>query len=218
MIVAFMLVGEGQVTLAERMVASVRKAMGNVHVLQQSDMDTTVVQGVNEVSRKPCDGNLMPFRFKHLRDIWADTLVLDTDTILQTDPRCHPDLAGDWDVALTKRRGPIYDKNGTDVAKLYPYNTGVMLCRDRSFWVDCLDCLTQQQDKDLDKWYGDQFAVRVVAESGKYRVRELPCSDWNYTPGSAKEDVSTRHVVHYKGARKQWMIDRYGLRELHGTD
>jgi hypothetical protein len=209
-IVAFMLVGAEQVPLAERMVASVRRTMGRVHVLQQSDETTPVVRGVDEVSRKPYSGFLMPYRFQHLKDIWADTLVLDTDIILQTDPREHKDFAGEWDVALTYRKGPILDKNGTDVAKLYPINTGFMVSRTRDFWVDCLACLQQMQDKDLDKWYGDQFAVKAVAESGKYRVRELPCAKWNYTPGRADEN-SAAHVLHFKGLRKQWMLDRYGV-------
>ena len=211
MIVCFLLVGAEQVPLAERMVASVRRTMGRVHVLQQSDDTTPRVTGVNEVSRKRYDGYLMPYRFEHLYDVWADTLVLDTDIILQTDPREHVDLAGEWDVALTYRKGPILDKNGTDVAKLYPINSGVMLCRDRSFWADCWRCLQAQQDVQLDKWYGDQFAVRAVAESGKYRVRKLPCAEWNYTPGRIDEDVTNRHVLHLKGDRK-WMQAIYAQR------
>lgn len=211
MIVTFLLVGREQVPLAERMVASVRRSMGRVHILQGTDMDTPRVEGVDEVNRKPYDGKLMPYRFKHLRDIWADTLVLDTDTILQTDPREHADLAGEWDVALTYRKGPIYDRNGTDVAALMPINTGLMLCRNRDFWVDCLEWLAHQKDGALDEWYGDQFAVKMAAESGKYRVKRLKCEDWNYTPGTADEDTHNKHMVHFKGLRKQWMIDRYGV-------
>ena len=58
------------------------------------------------------------------------------------------------------------------------------------------------------KWWGDQLSVKLCAESNKFNLLKLNCDEYNYTPKSEydKKDV---YVLHYKGKRKEWMINGY---------
>ena len=48
----------------------------------------------------------------------------------------------------------------------------------------------------------------LTAVSPHYRRLVLHCDNFNYTPGKEAEDVAQRFAVHYKGQRKQWMLNR----------
>jgi len=133
-------------------------------------------------------------------------LILDTDVVLMSDFR--EKLTGDWDVALT-RRDVVIAPDGTNVAKSMPYNTGVMFSRNGAFWADCAEVCRMMPEAQK-RWYGDQLSVRYVAQRGGYRVLELPCDVWNYTPHVDGEDLADKIAVHYKGNRKEWMVK-------HGT-
>ncbi len=184
------------------MVASVRRVMPDIHVVQMTDMATEKITGVDEVRRKDYDGKLMTFRMAHLADVAENFITLDTDVIVQKDLRHVFDLS--FDVALTKRTGAVMSANGVDLAKEMPYNTGVMFSKSRHFWKCTVEVL-KELNPETHKWWGDQLSVRVVADSGIFSVKELPCEQFNYTPKSLHDrpDVS---VIHYKGERKAWMI------------
>lgn len=205
MVVTFLLVGNEQIPLAERMVASVRKAMPFVKIVQQTDDVTPAI--VDDVVRIPWDGmKLMTYRLQHLSAMPAgDTLILDTDVWVQQDvTNVFEDR--NFDVALTKRDGSIMWR-GIDIAKLMPYNTGVMFSRNPRFWQKAHAWCSKAQEE-IQNWFGDQMAVKGVCD--QFNVLELPCEEFNYTPSSKDEDVSNRAIVHYKGAagRKQWMLER----------
>ena len=209
MIVAFLHVG-ADIRLPTLMVRSVKRSMPSAHVVQMTDDASPIVPGVDWSLHKPYDGErLMTYRLEHLADAPPGPMVvLDTDVIVQRD--LSPLFLEKWDVCLTERTGPILDKSGTDVAKLYPYNTGVMLSRSSSFWSDCYEWCKRASDE-LQRWYGDQAAV--VAMAGKYETSTLPCDPFNYSPGRPNEDLKDKVVVHFKGRRKEWM-PAYAARHL----
>lgn len=192
---------------AALMVAAVKRHMPAVTLLQLTDETTPILDGC-VAKRRPWNAKVMLWRMEHLCDLnESELLVLDTDVIVQANLK--PVVWHPFDAALTWRAGPIWDRDGNDVADLMPYNCGVMFARGASFWQACLARMLLMHE-DAQAWWGDQIAVRKVAESGEFRILELKCDEYNYTPSHADEDVSRRRAVHYKGPnRKQWMLDKW---------
>jgi len=191
------------------MVASVKAAMPGAEIVQMTDQVTAPVPGVDSVVRHEWDGaKLMIFRIAHLAALErAACVILDTDVIVQRS--LAPVFEQAFDVALTVRHEPVktFDKT-RDLAAEMPYNTGVMFSREPRFWKAALECCRGLPEKQHD-WWGDQVSVKAVADSGQFNVLELPCDVYNYSPSTESEDVGARHVVHYKGARKVWMKQRF---------
>lgn len=190
-------------TLPTLMVKSVLKAMPDSKIIQLTDMTTPQVKGVSSVVRKHYNGLLMTFRMQHLADLDGEWITLDTDVIVKKDLRSV--FNEDFDVALTKRYGAIYDSDGNDVAKIMPYNTGVMFSRNKIFWKNAYKLLLTMPES-AHKWWGDQLSVKLCAESNKFNLLELNCDEYNYTPTS-ESDKKDVFVLHYKGKRKDWMIN-----------
>ena len=94
-----------------------------------------------------------------------------------------------------------------------PYNTGVMLSKPSGwkFWREAERCCAEISEEHQ-RWWGDQHAVKAVADSASLCILDLPCETYTYTPESERKDLSGRFVVHYKGVRKRWMIRRGALR------
>jgi len=181
---------------ANLMVASVRKHMPDVEIVHLTDDDTPAIPGCTVV-RRTWQRNPMLFKMGHLAELSGEVIVLDTDVIVQADLREVFEYP--FDVALTKRQGPIWDTEGNDVTITMPYNCGVMFYRNPAFWKACIEWCPPDIG-----WYADQMAVAAV--SPQWETYVLECDEYNYTPGYADEDVSSRKVVHYKGARKGWML------------
>ena len=201
--VAFLHVGQAP-ELPLRMLASVQKHLG-VPTIQMSGMDDAAL-GSGLVQRLPWNGkHLMEYRLRHLAALpEGDVIILDTDVIVQADIGKVFGLP--FELALTVRDKPVLDSQGVDLARVMPYNTGVMFSRCRRFWVACREWLVAQPSGAWE-WYGDQMAVAALAD--RYDVLKLHCDNFNYSPESEQEDVKNRLVVHYKGERrKAWMLNR----------
>ncbi len=205
MVIAFLFARQPP-DVARIMVASVKRHL-TVPIIQLTDMDTPLIEGCT-AQRIPWSDELMLWRMQHLIQLNApEVCALDTDVVVQADLR--PVFHKPFDVALTKREGPILDPHGVDLAKLMPYNCGVMFARGTKFWQACAD-LIAAMPIEARLWWGDQYAVRLLAP--KFNTLELKCDEYNYTPSTAYEDVSKRKVVHYKGNRKNWMVDKWRSR------
>lgn len=204
--ITFLHVGEVQ-PWAEVMVARAQKITGQP-VIQLTDNITPAVKGVDGVRRRDYDRPLMPFRLKHLSEINEPHLTLDSDVLL---------IRNIWDVweepfdvALTYRNQPLTltitfqgQEKGADIASHMPINTGVMFSRTPEFWVDCLKWTETLPGEKLN-WWGDQMAVAAIANSGKYAVKRLECTEYNWTP-SRLDHYEGAKAVHFKGTRKHWM-------------
>jgi hypothetical protein len=194
------------------MVASVRSVMPGVEIIQMTDQDTPLVPGVDTAVRHDWDAKrLMLFRLSNIAALDRPACIfLDTDVVVQR-PLDHV-FERSFDVALTIRHERIKDLNGVNITPLMPYNTGVMFSRQPRFWAEVLEFCRRLPD-DRHVWYGDQLSVKHVADTGTFDVLELPCDEYNYSPRTEDEDLAGRHAVHYKGARKDWMLRRHGVRE-----
>jgi len=187
--------------LAELMVESL--SVMDAEIIHLTDRVTPQVTGSHKVIRKHFDGNLMTFRMEHLADLEGEWLTLDTDIIVRKD-LSHV-MEQDFDVALTKRTKPIYDESGINIVDYMPYNTGVMFSKNQQFWQDAYQLLLDMPEE-AHRWWGDQLSVYAAANTGKYQVTELDCDTYNYSPNSADDDKDC-HVLHFKGKRKEWMLN-----------
>lgn len=210
--VGFLHVG-ADTQLARLMVESVRSAMPGVAVTQMSDgLTASRVEGVDEVRDLPYHpawgGRLMTYRMRHLADLPQDDwLILDTDVIVQKnvdDVFCGMHRL-EIDATLTRRRGVILDERGVNLVERMPYNSGVMFCRSPRFWARCLE-VCESLPLEEQRWFGDQLSL--VRAAPDFSFAELPCEIFNYSPDRADEDLSHVAIVHYKGKRKKWMLER----------
>ena len=209
--VSFVHVG-ANIAIPGLMVSSVRAVMPAAEIVQVPDQSTPAIPAVDTVVRRDWDGGkLMLFRLELLAALDRPaSVILDTDINVQR--ALDPVFDQPFDVALTVRHESIKDLDGVNITEQMPYNTGVMFTRQPRFWAEARDyCrgLAEEQQN----WYGDQLSVKHVADGKAYRVVELPCDVYNYSPRTEDEDVSQRHAVHYKGMRKEWMVRRHGQRE-----
>lgn len=186
------------------MVASVKATM-NLPVVMMTDEECPEVPGVDEVVRRPYYGLLSKARIDHLRDYPHDEmLVLDTDILVKKSVEHVFDK--DFDVAFTKRDRPVRSESGFDITRIYPYNCGVMFSRSPKFWKDCSQFLTDDVPVEYSSWMGEQLSMNVVAESGNYRVHDLPCDLYNFSPAYPDATWEPAYIWHYKGPRrKAWM-------------
>ena len=191
--------------LAELLIRSVRKHMPKATIIQMTDESTPRVMGTDVCVRKKRDMPLMTYRMAHMAHMPEHTIFVDTDVMFREDVSGVFDQ--DFDVALTERRNQLIIHEGTleNVADTMPYNTGVMFSKSRPFWEAAYHRAQRMGEPECN-WFGDQLAVKETAESGAFKVLELPCDTYNYSPNSDKEDVSARKVLHFKGKRKEWML------------
>jgi hypothetical protein len=80
-----------------------------------------------------------------------------------------------------------------------------MFSKNHEFWKDALEALKTFK-QEAHEWYGDQLAIKFISDKNQYKVLELPCDEYNYTPKD-KEERKDVYVYHFKGPRKDWMID-----------
>ena len=200
--ITFLHVGKDS-TLPTKMVASVKEVMPNANIVQLTDENTPIIKGVNTVIRKKYNGLIMLFRLEHLASLRGNWITLDTDMIIKKD-LSHV-FNQDFDVALTRRYGSIIDADGDDIVKIMPYNAGVMFSKNHEFWIEALNKL-KSLDRKTHEWYGDQLAIKLIVDEHNYKVLELSCDEYNYTPQD-KEERKDVYVYHFKGQRKDWMMN-----------
>ncbi len=135
----------------------------------------------------------------------GDWLFVDTDVEIRSDVR-HVFDDPDFDVAVATREGTLLDKEvGTKFMARMPFNKGAVFSRCSAFWKAAaahLRTLKPEQQA----WMGDQVAVNHVIGSGQFRVKVLS-NAYNYPPKSKTDDVSQKHILHFKGPRKAWALE-----------
>ncbi len=139
----------------------------------------------------------------------GDWLFVDTDVEFRSDVRhVFEDPDTDFDIAVATREGTYTDQRDQRWSEKHgmPVNKGAVFSRSPAFWKACADYLrTLSEDKQA--WMGDQIAVNHVIASGQFKVKVLPNS-YNYPPKSKTDDVSGKHILHFKGpSRKQWALE-----------
>ena len=203
--VGFFLQGdrEDYFAMARRMLSSVRAAMPGVEVYHLTDEATKGVEGVDGVR---CFQGAMPMavrRMLHHAACEGEWLFIDCDVIVQKDVR---DVFDDksFEVAVTDRDGTI--TNESKYAQVMPYNIGVVFSRSQDFWMSIVHHMRGLPEK-FQQWEGDQRLVCEMLRQGKhpFKVKVLPGYTYNYPPKHA-EDGAHASILHYKGARKAYLL------------
>jgi hypothetical protein len=201
------------------MVQTVYKTMPDAVIYQLSDSNTSEIAGVNYVISDALNTeHLMLSRLK-IYSAYADhyqqqdTIFVDTDVIFQRDLN-FVFTESDFDIAVT-RRHKVVTPQGHNVAKVMPFNNGVIFARSsagaKKFWQEVYLSCSMMPDN-LKHWYGDQLAVAEVVAYAPLidiKVKELPCDPYNFTPDTPdinSEDWQQKHILHFKGKRKDWML------------
>lgn len=192
--------------MAESWVKRARRAMPDTEICQLTDETSQSVIGVDRVLRQPKASSFTRTLAQAYQQP-GDWLFADTDVVIQHDVR---EVFEDqqWQVALASRDGTFIsqEEQASAFMQMMPYNTGVVFSRCPQFW-DEVDDLIERLHEKHQRWYGMQLAVAELVKLNRYRVRVLE-PDFNYPPKAQDEDVSMRHLVHYKGPRKRWLLDR----------
>jgi hypothetical protein len=200
---------------ARGMVASCKRVMPTVRVIQFADMDTPAVDGADEVKRLPLE-SLALLRFRHQAAVKGDWLFLDTDVIVQKDVRKV--FHNTFHVAMTTRNWK-HLRPAEGFAERMPFNAGVIFSRSPSFWRECTERLEQSDIHDQE-FMGHQQIICDVVMSQRYQIAYVKGSAYNCPPyvddgreggdeALGKLLVSQAHIVHYKGAlRKPMLLSR----------
>ena len=189
--------------LADIMLRSVRSAMPGVEVTQFTDLKSPAVYGVNHVLRKPKQP-LAVLRSLHQACVEGEWLFLDTDVVVQRDVRAV--FQEPFDIAVADRRWQHLEATPEFTAQM-PWNIGVIFSRAPTFWRAIHEALLRAPEQAQD-FMGDQRAAGVLLQSGHWALLELPGMDFNYPPSGPEDRAEQASIVHFKGNRKDWMLQR----------
>lgn len=175
--------------LAQKFISTVR-LISNVRLIQMTDNDTPVLEGVDDVFRFP-RRTFGEWYFEAMAEFPADeSLRLDVDVLMLKNP-VSVFSNREFDVAFAK------EIKGT-------LNNGVMFARNKRFFVDCLH---EYQKTSRDNWNDIQVATQAVVDSGRYRVMKLDRRFYNHIPDRPKDFPPGVKLVHFEGhSRKEWML------------
>jgi len=197
---------------ASLMVESVRKHMPDTVIVQLSDKTMDPERGVDKMVKAEFDYNIHLFPPIWLRMISGvcqseGTIVhCDADMVFSGD--VNPLVVGDYDIAICKRPGGngITDETSRQYRILHPYNIGFMIIKNPEFLGCCCDIM------DLEvyhkpTWALAQHIIGLVVNSGQFKVKFLDGAIYNRTPIDVDDFVESVKVWHFKGDRKDWMVD-----------
>lgn len=193
---------------AKYTVASLKKHMPDHEFVQITDYSSKEIEGVDRVIRKTITGHMMFDLIQSYADVdWKDTLITTADDCIFEGP--FP-INGDYDVAIVKRKS-----NGTYIGEKHPYTNGLVIVKNKEFYIDCLKRLVELRDqvcsgRNYWDWWGDMACISDVCESGKYKVKLLPEDQYCVKPKFNGDGNDKAVLWHYAGTdRKAWM-DNHG--------
>jgi hypothetical protein len=89
--------------------------------------------------------------------------------------------------------------------EIYPILAAFTLTENSSFWTECFQELLKLDPK-FHWWYGDQEAMRNVANGGKFRIGYLPESQIACLPEFATKD-NPPLCLHFKGPKRKAFME-----------
>ena len=220
-IFVFMQVGDDP--NVDLMVKSINLSNPSARIIQCSDPNTKKITGVSEVYRLDSDtNNLMTFRLEIFSklNLSDSAIYLDTDILVLKEITAK-NLLEDADVALCHRSFNINNYINTKIrnidlseysnrtiGQIYPIIACFTVSKSHEFWRACLSNLLKLDSK-FHYWYGDQEAMRNIADSGKFSLCYMPESKVACLPEYFNEYPAATGL-HFKGPnRKQYMNKFY---------
>lgn len=211
--VGFFCMAQAHLDMAKLLVESVRRSMPHAKIHHLTDDRCPTLPGLD--STRVLAGNypMAIRRMLHHARCDGEWLFVDSDIVIQKDVS---DVFNEpFDVALTDREGTI--TNEVKFAEVMPHNIGVVFSRSPKFWetvaANVRRLAPQQQE-----WMGDQIIVNAMVKQGGhgFNIKTIPGSVYNYPPKSATDDLSNAAIVHYKGNRKQWLLEKDAAEQRTG--
>lgn len=201
---------EEGIARARAMVASARRVMPWIRIVQLTDPTTAPIRGVDEVRRKPREPMGL-LRLRHCAGLPGAWIFVDTDVLFQREVG-HV-FRSAFDVAVTTRDWSHLKAAGGFTERM-PYNTGIVFSRCPGFWAEAYTRL-RDCDPDLQHFMGEQEVINAVAaETDRYRVKKLRGVYYNFPPEipgalpSGAELQAAAAILHYKGEpRKRLMLE-----------
>jgi hypothetical protein len=213
--VVFFHVGD-DISHPQKMVKSVLRYNPNAYIVMCTDTDTPDVMGVSDRFEIEIDRDeLIHGRIKAYARLETEgpAIFLDTDMLVQgeIDPAM---MLANAKVAVCRRsfncdsefntelRGLVFDEHkGKTMDQVYPYVFCALVTDGPKFWEDLL-VIYDTLDPKYRKWYGDQEALRIYAESNK--VATFPESIYGCLPEHKTDDAK---ILHYKGAARKQLFE-----------
>jgi len=183
------------------MMASARRVM-DCWVVQHTDLETEVVEGVDEVVRLDRVEPMVIHRYRLNATERGEFLSVDTDELFLEDVRGV--FGKEFDVALARNEWSVHPvKVGRQL-----YN-GAVFCRNPGFWEAALEDVQKKTWGPGGNWrwkYGDRS---LTTASRQVRTLDLDARLYNYQPMSAGDDIYGRRILHFKAWRKEFMKGYY---------
>lgn len=124
----------------------------------------------------------------------GNCLFMDVDCIVKRDLR-HV-FARDFDIAIS------YRNEKTD-GHVLPFNGGAVFSTCPAFWGE----LASHPEAYVN-WFTAENFFGQLASKDRYSVRLLNGAIYNYIPTSKDDDPEGKAIIHYKGDRKSWALER----------
>mgnify|MGYP001565565361 FL=1 len=193
--------------VADIMIRSCLAVMPDVPIVQMTDMTSPEIPNVTEVRRLPSE-RMAVLRMRHQAACEGEWLFLDTDCVVKKDVRDV--FKSSFDIALADRNWPHIPMTPQleEFNREMPFNIAIAFSRSPAFWQAAIEKM-HQMPEDRQSWMGDQYAVCEVIREGRFTVKVLPGMIYHYPPGAFYDDGNHAAILHYKGHRKPWMIQRY---------
>lgn len=186
--------------LAEISIASLRRFMGSeVEVIHITDKLFPALHVADTVMRCVDGGNFMCRWSSGRDDLQGDILYLDADTVFHASV-IHVFDSTDFDIALPH----IADRT-------VRFDGGVAFSRSPAFWAALRSQPAYTCEHDSTPVHEIVQTLNRTAAEFRGRLLELPGKIYSYVPKSGKDTCDGAAIAHYRGPRKAWMRERYGL-------
>lgn len=180
--------------------ASVRRHMPTAHCVQLARPDTPACEVFDTVFRRPVEGDAVRRRML-LQAEWLDempggTLFVDADCVFQATAE-----------ALDRNPAAIALP---EIADPYVrYSNGVIYARDPVFFREAAELPEIAANPQADV-RGLLTALQAHVDGWpEWAVDRLPWQQWEYLPRNAGDPCDGAVIVHYRGPRKRWMLERH---------
>lgn len=206
-----------QVLYPTLLVRSIRRLKPDAEIIQCADAGTPEIEGVTRVFRYGDNSDdLIMFRLRCYLALGLEepAAYIDGDMLLIR-PFNVAGILGECDVAVCERSFladtpfnsefrdmDLSEYDDKTVGEVYPYLGCFIATRDHAFWADCYDVMKNLPPK-FHRWFGDQEAIRTVAERGDHSVKLLPESMFACLPEFVDTSVEFPCLVHFKGSRRK---------------
>ncbi len=211
----------------QTLVRSIRIIYGNTtRIVQLSDRDTPQVPGASELIGRSVHPDMMLSRLEACAKFSLSRPAVFLDADMLVIDRFELPALREKDVVLLKREqnatapiNPNYPEHypefvGKSLGEVMPFVASFIATANNRFFSDLLEVALALPER-FHRWYGDQMALKRLAERKKYRIKEVSESIFSLPTKSAlgrNEIISSRtsgvRLLHFKGPKvKRFQAD-----------